>query len=721
MGIYRIFKMFVVSAMIFCLHFSAYAKEQLKTKEAIEKAIEEEFKWLQAEAIVITEIATKTGMDAELVPGMVTVLQGRELEEKGIRTVYEAISLVPGINTYINTIGDKQVSVRGFGGGFFSGNLKLMTDGIVMNDALNASGYATYNIPVKQIDRIEIIRGPGSVIYGEYAYAGVINVITRKKENHIYGYYDSNNGYGGGGNASYAVPEKEFSLNLGLSGFKSDGPDVEAGKDRLYEGFFGLKLGDFSNAPGTVNEAQKDRFANLILKYKDFSLTGQYISGGSGDYFGIINVLPSDNKQIVILYEHKAVEAAQRINFSDSFKTDVRAGCRLYNYEIDRMEALPPITGLPLPDGSTMDITPADGSLLSPYYEEREFYTGADFIWKGINRHTLLLGIKYSETEMQDIWIDVNTSDEHPGEMVRLGSENNWLVENKKRSIFSAYLQDMINITDRFDITLGLRYDNYNDMGDYLTPRASAVWRLADHHIFKAQYSESIRPPCFIELYSKENSAFKGNQDLDSAHIRSYELGYIYRNPKITGRLTLFYSELKDNIEYPKYADSIGGYLIQYENIKDTVKTKGFELDFQHNILNNLRLDGNLSFSDTEDETGEPLNGATDWLANFGLIYKPADDYSVSLQYRYVGKRHRAPDDNRDKLNAYNTVNLTAGILNIFTKGLTLRAGVSNLFDAEIKYPASVFKYEDGTIGYTYPDDFPGTGREAWIQISYDF
>ncbi|GEM_PF-4317560 len=83
----------------------------------------------------------------------------RELEEKGIRTVYEAISLVPGINTHINTMGDKQVSVRGLGGGFFSGNLKLMTDGIVMNDALNASGYAIYNVPVRQIDRIEIIRG----------------------------------------------------------------------------------------------------------------------------------------------------------------------------------------------------------------------------------------------------------------------------------------------------------------------------------------------------------------------------------------------------------------------------------------------------------------------------------------------------------------------------------------------------------------------------------
>jgi len=549
----------------------------------------------------------------------------------------------------------------------------------------------------------------------------VINVITRKKENHIYSYYDSNEGKAAGGNLCCKLPEKDFSINLGFSGFKTDGADVYAGKDRLYEGFSGLNFGDYSNAPGSVNAAQKDRLANLILKYRDFSLTGQYISGGNGDYFGIINVLPSDDNRIVISYKHKAVEAAQSLSFSDSFKTDVKAGCRLYKYEFDRMEAIPPITGFPLPDGSLTDITPAEGSLLSPYYEEREFYTGADFIWKGMSRHTLLLGMKYSHTEMQDIWVEANTIEGHRGEMIRVQGQDNWLAEDRKRSIFSTYLQDMISVAERFDMTLGLRYDRYNDMGDCLTPRASAVWRLADHHILKAQYSESLRPPSFTELYSKGNSLLAGNGNLDSAHIRSYELGYIYRNPKLTGRVTLFYSELKDNIEYPKYADSVGGYSIQYVNIEDAVKTKGFELDFQHRLRHNLRLDGNLSFADTEDDTGESLNGAADWLANFGLLYKPADDYSLSLQYRYVGKRHRATDDNRDKLNAYNTLNLSAGILNIFTKGLTLRAGVRNLFDAEIKYPASVFKYEDGTVGYTYPDDFPGTGRESWIQMSYEF
>ena len=718
MKFYNFKRMIAILACFFCFPSLLSAQEPPKN---VEEAVDAELAWLKAETVVMTELATKTSMDAELVPGMITVLQGKELEDRGIRTVYESLSLVPGLHTYISTTGDRQVSVRGFGGGFFSGNLKLMTDGVVMNDALTAGGHPIYDMPVSQIDRIEIIRGPGSVVYGDYAYAGVINVITRKNENRVYAYYDSNDGYGGGGNLRYTVPEKEFALNIGLSGFKTDGTDVKAGEDRLYEGFFGMQLGEFSNAPGPVNDAQKDKMANLLLQYGNFSLIGQYVSSGMGDYFGIINVLPSDEERTVMTREHSAVEAAQSMNFSDSFKADLKGGWRQFTLEYDRMEGLPPITGISLPDGSTMDITPYNGSLVSPGYEEREIYGSADFLFTGINRHTLLLGMKYSDTETEDVWMEVNTTEEQPGEMVLIRGEGNWLAEDQKRKVFSTYLQDMITVTEDVSVTLGLRYDHYSDMDEYLTPRLSAVWQPADHHIVKAQYSESFRPPTFTELYSKGNSAFAGNEDLDAAHIRSYELGYIYRNPKTTGRVTLFYSELEDNIEYPKYADPVDGNSIQYRNAQDTVKTKGFELEFQHALLDNLRLDGNLSFADTESETGDSLDGAADWLANLGLLYKPAQDYALSLQYRYVGKIHRTPDDSREDLKACNTLDLTVSRFHLFTKGLTLRAGISNLFDADIKNPAPVFKYQDGTVGYTYPDDFQRDGRKGWMQVSYDF
>ncbi|MCP4348150.1 MAG: TonB-dependent receptor [Desulfobacterales bacterium] len=702
----------------------------------IEADLDEEFKWLQEESVVMTEIATRTEMDADLVPGMVTILLGKDLKARGIRTVYEALSLVPGLNTYLNTIGDNRVSVRGVGGSFFSGNLKIMLDDLVLNDTLSAAGYGIYEIPVEQVDRIEIIRGPGSVIYGEFAYAGVINVKTRKKGNRINslckGDKDSVYRYDGGGTLTYENPEKELSFSLNLAGSESDGPDIKAGKDRIYSGFSGLQLDDYSYAPGPANSAREDKLASLSFNYKGFSASAQYIKTGRGDFFGIIQALPPPSDRILITHDHSAFEIKQELNFSDALEMTMKTGCRIYEFDIENMVGLPPILGvqIPQPDGSfvSIDLTPPDGSLAGPHHEETEIYAGSELIWNG-NSHTFLAGMKYSYIEMGDLWVYANTGDENYGVMDKLTGEYNWLKEDRQRDILSFYFQDMFNITDHLTFTAGLRYDHYenhdSEVGRYdsLTPRFSAVYRLTDHNIFKAQYSEAVRPPTFTELYSRGNSIIGGNTNLDPEHIRSWETGYIFRKLKTTVRLTLFYSELEDNIEYPKYANALGGggETVQYVNVPETITTRGIEAEFRHPLGKNLQLDMNISYASTKGEEGEPLEGATDWLGNMGLLYSPFEDYSLALQYRYAGERHRTPDDDRDNLEACNTFDITANIFNLFTKGLTFRCGIKNLFDADIVYPAPVYKDEAGNIGYTYQDDFPSQGREWWVQLSYDF
>ncbi len=675
-------------------------------RKTTEAEIDEEFRWLQAEAIVMTEIATHTKMDADMVPGMVTILGGDDLRDRGIRTVYEALSLVPGINTYLNGSGNKHVSVRGSGGSFFSGNLKLMLNSSVLNDSLTAAGNVIYGLPVEQVDRIEVIRGPGAVIYGEYAYAGVINVITRDKGNRLYATYGSHERYGGGGTATLNLPEKDFSLSASFSGWESDVTGTRAGEDRLYS----MGLGDFSYAPGRINDAQEYRFANLSLKYGNFSLLGQYLSDGGGDYFGIIHILPPQDDRIIRSEEHWNLEARQTVNFSDAFKADFKAGWRQYEFNIDEAIGLPFVPG----------ISPPEGSLAGPHYEEREGFGSAELIWDGGNRHVFLLGAKYASVEMRDVWADANTSDDAWGSMIRMRGDANWMSEDQGRHTFSLYLQDVFAISEHVTLTGGLRYDHYSDMGDAVTPRLSAVWHLADAHILKAQYSEACRPPTFTELYSRSNTVVAGNEHLDSERIRSYELGYVYRALKTVGRVTLFWSELDDNIEYPKYADTISGS-VQYRNA-DKVTMRGFELEFGRDLTRGLRVDANFSFSDTEDdESGEEIDGGTNWLWNVGLQYEPSEDYLLTLRYRYVGERHRTADDDRDAPDACHTLDVAASIRNLFMPGLTLRAGAKNLFDTEVLHPAPVYKDSDGNIQYYYPDDFPGSGREFWVQLSYDF
>lgn len=666
--------------------------------------LDEELKWLRAESVILTEIATKTAMDADLVPGMVTIVHGVELVEKGVRTVYEALSLVPGFATSLNNTGTKHVLVRGVGGETFSGNLKLMIDGIALNESLSASGYVLYELPVEHVDKIEIIRGPGSVIYGEYAYAGVVNIMTRKA-NGVYGTYDSNGGYGLGGLFEFHDPEEEIEATLNLAGWETSGGDVEAGEDL----FYGIGLGGLSHSPGPTNEHRKDRQMNLSLGYKKFSLKGQYLRSGHGDYFGLLQVLPPEDDRIVFSHEHKAVEAEYPTNLVDGLELSLKLGRREHLFQVDDVVSLPPNT-----------IAGPDGSLAAPHYEEKDVYTLAELIWDGLDRHTVLVGMKHSKTEMENVWLYANSNPNFWGRMVLLTGDNNWLAEDRKRSIFSVYFQELFDATDNFSLTAGFRYDSFDDMGEYVTPRASMVYRLKDRHIFKAQFSEAVRPPTFLELYSASNSVFLGNPNLKSEKIRSHEAGYIYRNPNITGRLTVFYTELKDKIQYPPYADTFSDFnQVEYSNAGD-IESKGFELELQYVFSKKLTLSGNLSYTHTkDDETGKPLPGASDWLANASLKYEPIRDFLLSFKYRHVDKRHRTPDDTRDKLAGYDTIDVSARIENLFTKGFSIQCGVSNLFDEDVVQPAPVYKDQEGNIGYYYEEDFPRQGREWRMQTSY--
>jgi len=128
-----------------------------------------------------TKIATKTKMNADYVPGMVTVLQGREMEALGVTSVYEALQFVPGTNWDSEVLGNGKVRVRGVLAG---AKTKFLIDGLPVHNTLNADGNG-YIISILNVERIEVIRGPGSAVYGGNAYSSVINVVMRENSNRV--------------------------------------------------------------------------------------------------------------------------------------------------------------------------------------------------------------------------------------------------------------------------------------------------------------------------------------------------------------------------------------------------------------------------------------------------------------------------------------------------------------------------------------------------------
>ncbi|MDH5763033.1 MAG: TonB-dependent receptor, partial [Nitrospinota bacterium] len=639
-----------------------------------------------------TEIATKSKLNADYVPGMVTVLHGKDLQARGFKTVWEALALVPGFDATFQS-NSKKLTVRGIGDVFASGDIKIMLNSVAMNTNLSGESKSWFEFPIALVDRIEVIRGPGSAVHGGYAYIGVVNVITRKEGNQVYGRTGSFETYSGGASYTWNQPEDEISLSFNVAGLTSAGAGVQSGPDAL----FGTPLEPFSRAPGPSNEAHDNVFSDLHFNYKDFSFSGQVLHGGWGSGFGVGDTLPFPRDDIVERDTTYTFEARQEISLGSALTMELNAGWWENRVKWDYgHQFLPPNPLAP------------NGVFGAPALKERRGFGGIDFVSKGWGNHLIRFGWSTVWSRIVDASFTGNFQPSNPGVILPAiqtfrGSEA--LVRAKvDRVLNSVTLQDEYHVNQDIGLTLGLRWDHYDDVGDRLTPRIAGVYRLTDHHIIKLQYAQAFRPPTFLEMYTQNNPIVSGNPNIRPATIDTLEAGYIYKGEKILLRSTLFYSELDDLIIRQ------GG---QYLNSGGAIQ-HGLELELEQEITSRFKLTSNLTLIETEDRvTNEHVEGSANLLANFGVNYLPIEDLMFNVQYRYVGHRHRAAGDTREELGGYNNVDFTANWFKPFGgQGWTLRGGVRNLFDEDIYYAAPA---------NTYPADYPSPGISFWAQLSYEF
>lgn len=624
-----------------------------------------------------TSLATKSRLNADYVPGMMTVLHGDELRNRGVRTVWEVLSLVPGVDLSIEETGRKQVVIRGIGRTYASGNSKILLNGVSMNSSYLAHANPVMNIPVEQVERIEVIRGPGSAIHGEFALAGVINVITRKGENSVFVMAGKNRSRGAGILLTYDDKTSPLSVDLNLAGWQADGPDVISGEDGLFIDDGGVNAA-FSNAPGPTNEAAEDKTAVLSLNYGDFSLTAQWLKDGYGDYFGINWFLPPDEKRIVIKNKFRTLEIRQLFDMDASWRSEIYAGWQ--DVELNKDDLFTGPSSLPSING-----------FVDVFYRESRSNAGFDLKWTDNQVHNVLLGFEY---------VDINVNNELY-EYKELGvTLFDWYLSgpDTKRRILSTTFQEEYRPVDELTITFGLRHDDYNDIDSEFSPRLATVWRINQNNIFKAQYARAFRPPTFYEIGAAIT-------EIEGSSINTFELGYIFKNNNSEYGVTLFNSKIDRFIVLD---DDAGGFINN-----ESASMRGVEFELTQQISKKLNIDANISYLDSEDNnTGQSLPGSTDWIANLGINYQPVARTTLALQYHYTGASYRESTDTRDKLAAYATTDFTLSLTEPTGKNTSFRAGVKNLFDQDVKYPAPAL---------TYIDDYPRAGRQWWFQVAYDF
>ncbi len=313
---------------------------------------------------------------------------------------------------------------------------------------------------------------------------------------------------------------------------------------------------------------------------------------------------------------------------------------------------------------------------------------GVNAVWDRFARQSLLLGADYSISTIDDA--------EHrppPGPGQPLPPLQT-LVQNVERRVTGLTLEDRINLREAVSLTLGARYDDYSDLQTRITPRASLVWRINDHHIVKAQYAEGFRPPTFFELYTPPAPGTTARYPFE--HNDTTELNYVYKSTGTVGRVTLFHSVINDMIRP-------GGVVTPGRAL-----SVGVEAEVSRQVTSWLKVDANVSHTNTQDPRvsgagTHPDPAAAEWLGNLAVYYQPVPDTFVGARLNHIG--------NREAGAGYDVFDLTLSRQNLFARGFGVRIGMKNLFNKDVTYVA----VRPG--GVTALSLFPG--RTAWLEGSW--
>jgi len=651
-----------------------------------------------------TDIATGTPLEQRYTPAVTSIVSADEIRRSGSRTLFEALEQVPGLHVYPakNFVMKPSVSIRGIHTDFNS-QVLILVDGVRQNSGLNGSPALHYTIPATAIQRIEVIRGPGSALYGADAYSGVINVITKKYEhieNEVGARYGSFNTGEGWINTRGKAGDVKMGLTLSL--MKSDGDNsrtINVDQQTIFDGIFSTSA---SLAPGPLNTDYETLYMSADASYKNYELnfiTQNSRKIGTQDGAGRALDPPGDIERMNMALDFK------HSNTTLLKDTDIKSSLTYTFYDaLGTYNIYPAGATLPLDTGGALFTFPS-GAIINAGAKENSYLAKINFIYSGINNHTLNFGMGYRHEKL-------TTTDERnfgsgvvTGTLTDVSGTDFSFLPDKSRTNMYALLQDEYTISNSLGLTAGLRYDYYDNFGATVNPRLALVWKQSDATTIKTLYGRAFRAPSFGELYFRNNPVNLGNPDVQPETIDTLELSIEHQAPVHT-KLNLFYYQAKDLINSATNTDGT----VSAQNNKDQ-NGYGLELELEYTIISGLVINGNYAYQHSEDaDTKQKTADAPVHQMFAQLQYRINTNWNTSAQYHYIGKRYRAQNDSRETLEGDSLVNLTLESRNLW-KNVDILASVRNLFDTGYREPSLP----------VIPSDYPMRGRYVFAEIRYRY
>ncbi|MFK5986989.1 MAG: TonB-dependent receptor [Pseudomonadota bacterium] len=673
-------------------------------------------------SLPIIDIATGYAVPLEKAPSVATVITSEDIKAMGALTLDEVLEAVPGLHVSPSTlIASNVFSIRGIHTTQTPQVLILLNGYRISSDVFSSIFPSSGIINVQNISRVEVVRGPGSAVYGADAFSGVINIVTKSSRD-INGFQAGVRGgsfstkniwgqYGGKIGGGWRLAVNLEHMNQGADKSRQVSSDAQSRLDALFATSASL-------TPSYINRHYESTTYNIHLNNDHWKVgLDGWVQRDIGQGAGIAQAIDhkgyADIDQILFTTEYSTKDWIEDLSVTGKFSYQIVK--QQYNLNI-------------FPAGN-ISLIGSDGNLFTSPFNPVSFPNGVignpgrkstipqldiTFLYSGLASHTsrFNLGVKKEKleaNESKNFGPDIIDGTEGivDGILTDVTGTSNIYVPNSKRTIKYISIQDVWEMGIDWTLTAGVRYDNYSDFGGTTNPRVALVWTPTADIVTKLLYGRAFRAPSFAELYAQNNPVSLGNPTLKPETIDTIEWVLSYEPiHNLNTDLSIYHYKTKDMIDFVANGD--GSKTAQNIN---RVKGQGIEVEGKWKINKQWTLLANYAYQKTvNEETNlqQPLIPKQQFYFDARWAFSP--NWTASTQLNWVGDRKRAESDSRSEIDDYTLVNLSLRRTNI-AKNWEIAAALKNIFDEDIYEPS------DGKIA----DDYPMNERSAFIEIRYNF
>jgi outer membrane receptor for ferrienterochelin and colicins len=634
--------------------------------------------------VVVT--ASATGVDLRDAPASISVITREEIERQPVQSIGELLGRLPGVTGGISPTGAmSKITIRGLPDNY----TLILVDGRRMGNSRDISyrpdlGRQDLNwISPDMIERIEVVRGPMSSLYGSDAMGGVINIITRRIAPT----------WRGSANTSYTWDEDSDRGDAYQLGVNVAGPLTET---------LGLRLGaNYSRSnPDEVNISSNNGTSGVVNRSLNGVLTwapveSHVFSAEAG--YGLEQPLAPKtlvpNRNGVLTPQSAFGSETERTNYRVSHEGQWSFGQ----------------TRLDIYRNAFVNQAQADSGGTAEFEElivDGLWSFEKSLVWL----HRVAVGAQYREEELTNTSTIGTVPVDYEGNVVDGATLTG--------DTAALFVEDQITLRESLLLTLGGRLDSHHLYGEHFSPRAYLIWHPADAWSVRGGVSRGFRAPSLKEnsagaatqsggngcrgligmtardrngnvlldgngnpiIYTSGGCYMAGNPDLKPEESTSYEFGLSYDGAAYQFSATYFHTDFENKIQYAPLGYFEGRWWTKNENIQ-RARTKGLELTGLARLPYDLTLRGNATWMiEAENlDTGASLITTPEWTGYASLDWRATERLGLMLSAQYTGEQLSGGST---LTNSHTEFDLSAAF--DATEAVTLRAGVSNLFAEKI-------------------------------------